>query len=172
LRFPAPRFQVVKTGYFARERLTRLARVAHFASDKDKAVNNIDLLSQQTIETIHDIPPLMRRRPAHRFGDFAVHRPDGFFNDGWRITHLPTGRYLADGFSTFERAIGAMIEVARLRNDWAVDGWLSDGIRDKCNEIVASYGGHVGMRKDELYRRPAFNGYASKCVFTADSTSR
>jgi hypothetical protein len=123
-------------------------------------VRNIDFLTQQTIETIHDIPPFMRRRPAHRFGDFAVHRPDGFFNDGWRITHLPTGRFLADGFSTFERAIGAMIEVARLRNDWAIVEDFSERIRDRCNEIVASYGGHVGKRQDSLPRRPAFNSYS------------
>jgi len=125
---------------------------------------NLEMLTQETIETIHKRPPLVRRRPAHRFGDFAVHRGDSadLFNGDWRISHLPTGRVLADEFRTFERAVDAMIEVARLRNDWSIigDQECTDELRDKCREIVRKYGGHVGSRQDDLPRRPAFNGYS------------
>lgn len=124
---------------------------------------NIDLLTQETIETAHKRKPLVRRVPAHRFGDFAVHRGEAadLFREEWRITHLPTGRCVADEFRTFERAVDAMIEIARLRNDWAVidDEGCTEELKQKVVDVVRKYGGHVGGRQDDLPRRPEFNGY-------------
>lgn len=130
------------------------------------AAPNLSLLSQETVEIQRRKPPLVRRVPAHRYGDFAVHRNESMdlFKQDWAITHLPTGRLLADNFRTFERAAAAMIDVARIRNDWAIvgDEECTDELRDRCREIVGRYGGYVGHRQDSLPRRPAFNGYQSE----------
>jgi hypothetical protein len=59
-----------------------------------------------------------RRVTAWRRGDWAVHRLIN--RDGWTISHVPSGQSTALAFATAEAACAAMIEVTRLRNDWAV----------------------------------------------------
>jgi hypothetical protein len=128
-------------------------------------MSNVDLLTQETIETVHRRAPKIRKRAAHRFGDFAVHRGEeaDLLKGDWTITHLPTGRALASEFRTFERAVDAMVEVARLRNDWAVisDEDIDDDLKIKCRDIISKFGGYIGQRKDDMPREPAFNGYAA-----------
>lgn len=68
---------------------------------------------------------------------------------------------MAQGFPTLEDARAAMIEIARLRNDWAVmvAGDFSAECRDKCVEIAERFGGHVARARDKQPRAPTFNGY-------------
>jgi hypothetical protein len=59
-----------------------------------------------------------RRVTAWRRGDWAVHRLVN--RDGWTISHVPSGQSTALAFGAADQACAAMIEIARLRDDWAV----------------------------------------------------
>jgi hypothetical protein len=62
----------------------------------------------------------LRVEGAARFLDFACHHDAAQRHVGWKITHLPTGCAIASAFPSEEAAAGCMIEIMRLRNDWAV----------------------------------------------------
>jgi hypothetical protein len=105
---------------------------------------------------------LPRRVHAWCFGDFAIHKwTDGNPSEGWRLTHLPTGLLVAVGHWSRDEAIEAMIEVARLRNDWAVikDEDLTDGLADQVSSICRNYNGFLTGGNREY--RLGWNGYGA-----------
>lgn len=131
-------------------------------------MNGIELTTLETIET-NTIRGLMRV-PAHRYQDFATHRMmtdyPNLFRQYWTISHLPTGRACAGRFTSIELAADAMIEIARLRNDWAVmrDQDFTNDLRDKCDVIAKRYVGSVGSKPDNKGREPTFNGYSPEAT--------
>lgn len=98
---------------------------------------------------------------GHRYQEFAVHRlaSEGMF-DPWRISHLPSGHVAGKEFPTLEQAAAAMIEIAKLRNDWAVvqQDDLSARLRAQVIEVVERHGGFVpvGPRPYKV----GLNGYS------------
>jgi hypothetical protein len=127
---------------------------------------SIKLTTVETIEVCRTDGTL-QKVTGHRYQDFAAHRrldeQTDMFASRWTVTHLPTARSVARDFSTVERAADAMIEFARLRNDWAVidDEAITSELRDKCREIAARHGGRVGIRDDKFSRESVFNGYST-----------
>jgi hypothetical protein len=89
---------------------------------------------------------------AHCFGDWAVHR---HIDDPalWVITLLPLGMNLPPDWCSFlseEQAVGAMVDIARLKNSWAVvtQADLSLAMKAQMQEIAAKHGaaeGPLGM---------------------------
>jgi hypothetical protein len=106
----------------------------------------MDVLSLCTVESIEIAIAetrdgvKARRVTAHRYLDWAVHRVDtaDLFKSRWCLTHLPSGRRGADDFSSLEGAVGAMVEIARLRNDWFCieDGATTAEVGRKVEEII------------------------------------
>lgn len=78
----------------------------------------LDYCEPETIELVATSG--VRKVDAHRYGLLAVHRC--ITNDSyWTITHLPSGQtfMLATGvFTSAAPAASAMLEIARLKNDW------------------------------------------------------
>lgn len=102
---------------------------------------------------------------AHRYQEFAVHRPllhePDMFRVRWVITHLPTARQVACEFKSLDAAAEAAVEIAKLRNDWAIvsDQDLTPELKQQVSEIVNRLGGLIRSRDDDQARRPEFNGY-------------
>lgn len=98
-----------------------------------------------------------------RFGDLAAHQ----FGKRWTLTHLPSGTSLKNGnciFRNVESAVGAMIEISRLRNSWDfID--ISDEerlvLRDTVSEIGKKFGGMDGKGKEYAAYRSGLNGYGA-----------
>lgn len=109
-------------------------------------------------------PDRLKLVEGWRYQDFIVHQwNDGELFDPWRVSHLPTGMLLAR-FSKDENACEAMIEIAKLRNDWAIirQGDLTIETRDKCKSIIEKYKGEFANgRRDGTQMRYDLNGYAT-----------
>lgn len=98
------------------------------------------------------------------FRDFALYQGSGIIPlDAWRVSHLPTGLLLAR-FPDQESACAAMIEVAELRNDWAIAraGDLSAEMVKRCEEIIARHRGALPVVSRLAYEvRYDLNGYGN-----------
>lgn len=127
-----------------------------------------------TIETVeiavgNHRHPRVERVTAHRYLDFAIHRSitGDLFRERWCITHLPTGLRCADGFSRIEAACEAMIEIARLRNDWSciTEDDVSRDLTLKVKEIITKHDPRARLgdgRKGEAFAIKNLNGYAEQ----------
>lgn len=98
-----------------------------------------------------------RLKGAYRYGLLAVHKS---INErrGWTITHLPTGLCMTTTtglFPTAEAAASAMIEIAKLRNDWL---HLGDEPMPELRDAVRAIGQEHGGRRDQL----AANGFRGR----------
>lgn len=120
-------------------------------------MNPIDLCTYETIEIA--CWSGNRKVPAHRYQEFGVHRLDGNLFEPWRISHLPSGQLVAVGFENVDAAVAAMIEIAKLRNDWAVieKEDLNFDLKDKCDAIMRKHGGKVTGGNSPY--KIALNGY-------------
>lgn len=81
-----------------------------------------------------------------RYQEFAVHKAI----KGWRLSHLPSGLAVATAFASLGVACDCMIEIAKLRNDWAImvgSDFLP--LRDKVAAIVHRYKGSMPYENNE-----------------------
>jgi hypothetical protein len=97
---------------------------------------------------------------GHRYQEFAVHQWGRDMFDDWRISHLPSGCLIGAGFSTVDQAAEAMVEIAKLRNDWAVfqeaDATLK--LRNQVAKILERHKGELRAGRKEI-QFPHLNGY-------------
>ena len=138
------------------------ARLALNTEERDVSLAAVDLCQEEIIE-LRDSPNRLRKLSGLRYQEFSVHKwnHDELF-EPWRLSHLPTGTLLAK-FSKKEDACAAMIEIAKLRNDWAIlrEGDVGQELKQKCllivvrhcGEISHGHNGHWSMRYD-------LNGYS------------
>lgn len=108
------------------------------------------------------------RVTAHRYLDFAAHKQFGanLFNQKWAIVHLPSGLRAAKDFQSIELAAAAMVEIARLRNDWSCIEEDDAGRETaaKVREIIRRIDprADVGNGRNGTPLRLAMNGYAAE----------
>ena len=120
-----------------------------------------DLCTKEKV-SLRQYPDYLKSTEGWRYQEFAVYQwnDDDLF-DPWQLSHLPTGMLLAR-FSGLENACEAMLEIAKLRNDWAIirQEDLTIKTRDKCLVIIKKYNGELTSgRCDDTQMRYDLNGY-------------
>lgn len=99
-----------------------------------------------------------------RFGDLAAHG----HGRRWTITHLPSGRSMRNAhcwFDSAEKAVAAMIEIAKLKNSWdfvEVTHETLIELRDRIKDIADKHGGKKPPTSSNYSTyRGGLNGYGT-----------
>lgn len=131
----------------------------------------VDQVCRQAVIKVEGLAGLADVK-AWRHGDWAVHRQiaEPML---WCITFVPLGRTLPLVWASFDgcgRAVGAMVEIARLRNDWSrvTQADLTPVLGARLQEVCRRHGAVEGPVQVALdadvglagRAQPRLNGYA------------